>query len=120
MNFFLKTAYGDSNDFVGSTIEVKTQGLYQGNGAAPDGWCMISITILRCHKSKGCGAKFLAPISLVNCDLAAILFVDDTDLLHLIMEQLESIDETFEGLQDSVHNWGKLLIATGGALKPPK
>ena len=36
------------------------------------------------------------------------------------MEKIESIDETFEGLQDRVHNWGKLLIATGGALKPPK
>ena len=23
-------------------------------------------------------------------------------------------------MQDSVHNWGKLIIATGGALKPPK
>ena len=36
------------------------------------------------------------------------------------MEKIESIDETFEGLQDSVYNWGKLLIATGGTLKPPK
>ena len=55
----------------------------------------------------------------VKSDLAAILFVDDTDLLHLIMEKIESIDETYEGLQASFHNWGKLLIATGGALKPP-
>ena len=106
--------------FSGSTIEVKTQGLCQGNGAAPAGWCVISITILRFHKRKGYGAKFLAPISLVKSDLAAILYVDDTDLLHLIMEKIESIDETFEGLQDSVQKWGKLLIATGGALKPPK
>ena len=81
---------------------------------------MISIIILWCQKRKGYGAKFLAPISLVKSDLAAIIFVDDTDILHLIMGRIESIDDTFEGLQDSVHNWGKLLIATGGALKPPK
>ena len=52
MNSFLRTAYGDSKDFSGSTIEVKTQGLCQGNGTAPAGWCVISITILRCHKRK--------------------------------------------------------------------
>ena len=120
MKFFLQTAYGDSKGFFGSTIEVKTQGLCQGNGAAHVGWCVISITVLQCHKRKGYGDKFLAPISLVKSDLEAILFVDDTDLLHLIMIKTESIDETFEGLQDIVHNWGKLLIATGGALKPPK
>ena len=87
MEIFLQTAYGDSKDFSGSTTEVKTQGLCQGNGAAPAGWCVISITILWCYKRKGYGAKFLAPISLVKSDLTAILFVDDTDLLHLIMEK---------------------------------
>ena len=120
MKFFLRIAFGDLKDFAGSTINVKTQGLCQGNGAAPAGWCVISITILWCHKRKGYGAKFLAPISLRKSDLTAILFVDNTDLPHLIMETIESIDETFEGLQDSVHNWGKLLITTGGALKPQK
>ena len=87
MKFFLQTVYGDLKDFSGSTIEVKTQVLCQGNGAAPAVWCVISITILRCHKRKGYGAKFLAPISLVKSDLEEILFVDDTDLLHLIMEK---------------------------------
>ena len=87
MVFSLQTAYGDLKEFSGSTIEVKTKGLCQGNVAAPAGWCVISITILWCHKRKGYGAKFLAPISLVKIDLAAILFVDDTDLLHLIMEK---------------------------------
>ena len=120
MKIFLRIAYGDSKDFSGSRIEVKMQGPCQGNGAEPAGWCVISITILRCQKRKGYGSKFLAPMSLVKSDLAAILLVDDTDLLHLIMEKIESIDETFEGLQDSVNNWVKLLIATRGALKPPK
>ena len=87
MKLFLQIAYGDLKDLAGSTIEVKVQGLCQENGAAPSGWCVIPITILRYHKRKGYGAKFLVPISLVKSDLAAILFVDDTDLLHLIMEK---------------------------------
>ena len=37
MKYFLRTAYGDSKQFRGSTIEVKCQGLCQGNGAAPAG-----------------------------------------------------------------------------------
>ena len=93
--FSLQTAYGDLKEFSGSTIEVKTKGLCQGNVAAPAGWCVISITITWCHKSKGYGAKLLAPISLIKSDLAALIFVDNTDLLRLIMEKIESIDETF-------------------------
>jgi hypothetical protein len=46
MKFFLRTAYGDSKAFAGSTVEIKMQGLGQGNGASPAGWCVISIMIL--------------------------------------------------------------------------
>ena len=50
----------------------------------------------------------------------AILFVDDTDLLHLDMAREETVSEAVDTIQESVTNWGKLLIATGGALKPIK
>jgi hypothetical protein len=43
MKYFLRTAYGDSTDSANSKIEVKFQGLCQGNGAAPTGWAVISI-----------------------------------------------------------------------------
>jgi hypothetical protein len=35
MKFFLCTAYRDSKDFARSFIEIKMQGLGQGNGASP-------------------------------------------------------------------------------------
>ena len=35
MKIFLRTAFGDSKDFAGLTIEVKTQGICQGKCAAP-------------------------------------------------------------------------------------
>ena len=53
MKYFLRTAYGDSTNFAGSKITVKFQGLCQGNGAAPAGWAVISITIFMAHKEKG-------------------------------------------------------------------
>ena len=48
------------------------------------------------------------------------MFVDDTDLIHIKMDENEQADETLFNLQESITNWGKLLLATGGALKPSK
>jgi len=120
MKFFLRTAYGDSKDFNELSIEIKMQGLGQGNGASPAGWCAISIMILRAHGAKGHGAQFIASMFQVRWSLLAILYIDDTDLLHLNMEGDESVQEVHLALQQSIENWGKLLIATGSSLKPDK
>ncbi len=120
MNYFLRTVYGDSTNFAGSTIEIKTQGLGHGNGASPAGWCVISIIILRAHGKNGFCTRFVAPMSLVKRNLSAILYVDDRDLLHLNMERNELVWEVRRSLQQSIGNWGKLLIATGGSVKPEK
>ncbi len=96
------------------------QGPGQGNGASPAGWCVISIVILRAHGAKGHGAHFMAPMSLVRRSLSAILYVDDTDLLHINMDAEESIVEVHAAIQRAIENWGRLLIATGGTLKPDK
>ncbi len=120
MKFFLCTSFGDSRSCAGSVIDIKTQGLCQGNGAAPAGWAVVSIVILNAHKKAGHGEKFLCPISLIRTNQAAVLFVDDTDVIHLDMDQVEDEYEALSGLQRSVTSWGDLLIATGGSLKPSK
>ncbi len=120
MKFFMQTAYGDSKTFAKSTIKIKMQGLGQGNGASPMGWGVISITILQVHGAKGHGAHFIAPMSQVQSSLSAILYVNNTDLLHLNMDTNESIQEVHITLQQAIENWGQLLIATGGSLKPEK
>ena len=56
----------------------------------------------------------------VKANIAAILFVDDIDIIHLTMDKSETAVEAHAALQASVTNWGNLLIASGGALKPPK
>ncbi len=120
MQFFLRTAFGDSKSAAGSKVEIKTQGLCQGSGAAPAGWAVVSIAILHAHKKKGHGATFLCPITGTYSQLSAILFVDDTDVVHLRMDAEESVLEAHEQLQESVLSWDNLLIATGGSLKPAK
>jgi hypothetical protein len=52
----------------------------------------------------------------MKTDLAAILYVDDTDIIHLDMIKDESVADTHAALHASVMSWGNLLIATGGAL----
>ncbi len=120
MKFFLRTAFGDSTNYSGSSIEFKTQGLCQGSGAAPVGWAVVSIAILRAHKQNGHAATFLCPLTDTFTQLSAILFVDDTDVIHFWMDADESALEAHQHLQDSVLSWGNLLIATGGSLKPSK
>ncbi len=58
MKFFLHNSFGDSKRFASGGVNVKVQGLTQGNGASPSGWAVISIMILRAHGKKGHGAKF--------------------------------------------------------------
>ena len=41
--------------------------------------------------------------------LAAILYVDDTDVIHLQMDSIEMAEEAHQDLQDSVSSWGNRL-----------
>ncbi len=120
MKFFLQTGFGDSTLFAGGGIRIKTQGLTQGNGVSPAGWAVISICILGAHGKKGHEAKFYCPITNLQHHLMTILYVDDTDLLHIDLTKDESVDEVHNAIQTSVNSWGNLLIATGGVLQPSK
>ena len=62
----------------------------------------------------------MCPISWTSGHLATILFVHDTDILHINLGSNQTVNETHEALQASIYNWGQLLIASGGAFKPAK
>src|SRR6056300_1814443 len=73
------------------------------------------------HKENGHGATFVCPFTPEKTmNLAALLFVDDTDIIHINMDRRESIQEVHAALAASVDSWNNLLIATGGALHPDK
>ncbi len=122
MKFFLRTGYGDPANYAGGESEdaedpVKTQGMCQGNGAAPTEWTVTSIPMIAAHKCKGHGAHLISPISEITDHIVGGLFVDDTDLVHVNMQAVETILDAHSWLQELVINWGRLLITTGGALK---
>ncbi len=120
MKFFLWMGFGNSTDFASSTLSIKTQGLCQGNGTSPAGWAVVSICIISAHKKKGNRAHFTCPITKLKSHIAGIIYVDDTDLVHFRMDKDQGKDEAFYRLQEAITNWGKLLIASGGPLKPVK
>ena len=89
--YFLWTAYGYSKIFSGSTTKLKFQGICQGSGVAPPGWTVIYITIICAQKMKGHGRHFVCTISNLNGHLADLLFVDDTDMIHINLKAEETV-----------------------------
>ncbi len=120
MNCFLRMGFGDSREFASATGNIKTQGMCQGNGAAPAGWTVDSIAMIQAHKRKGHRVHMQCPITKKSIHLASTLFVDDMDLKHLDLNKTEFTANAHSALQESIINWGNLLLATGGALKPAK
>ena len=59
------------------------------------------------HGAKGHDAQFMAPMSLVQRSLWAILYVDNMDLLHINMDAVEVIDKVHIAIQSANANLGK-------------
>ncbi len=120
MKIFFSTAYGDLNTVASSHVDIKIQGLCQGNSAALAGWAAVSITILCVHKRKGHRMRIVCPVSKLKGHVAAVVYVDDTDVIHLDLGKEETVEEAHTQLQESVLSWGYLLIPTGKSLKLSK
>ena len=62
----------------------------------------------------------MCPISELKTNISGVIYVDDTDIIHFRMDKTEDVADAHFHLQSSINNWGKLMIATGGSLKPEK
>ncbi len=119
MKFFLKTGWGESQSFMGGNILRILHGLCQGNGAAPAAWLMLSSVLVTVYKNLGFGSTVESPMTRVWLENMGVLFVDDTDLF-IMNECVKSGYDVWEESQGALTAWGKLLISTGGMLKPEK
>lgn len=108
---FLYIAFRYLDMAVGSTIKQKPWG-----GATHTWWAVVSSTTLWAHKSQGLGATILCLARGLRKNVACILYVDDTDILHLSTGKTETAPEALFAKQCSISRWGNLLTATGGAL----
>ena len=84
---------------------------------------------LECNKHSHCQniqgpriwrAHFVCAWSGVILIVAALLYVDNTDLLHMSRDERISDSEFIANVQQATYYWAKLLQATWGNLKPKK
>lgn len=120
MKFFLRTGFGDSKSFFGGTDSSPYGGLGQGNGAAPPAFTAVSTLLIMAFVAMGHGNEVECAITGFCFSIAAIMYVDDTDLLTWARSSCASDEEFRQQVQDAVTDWTKLVLATGGALRPDK
>ena len=88
--------------------------------AAPASWTTTNITMIKAHKRKENGVHLINPISKGGLHVVGTIFLDNTYQEHFDMRRNETEEEAREKIQESIINWGRLLIATGGVSKPIK
>jgi hypothetical protein len=95
------------------------QGLCQGNGAAPACWLMLSSLMMSVYRRGNHVSTWVLPISREAIEFIGEIYVDDTDLLTILLNVFDS-DAVLLASQNNLDKWAKLLIATGGTLNPDK
>ena len=95
-------------------------GLGQGSGSSPPSFLVLSVLIVNAYRRMGHGPKLTSAYMSRLFLLAAIMYVDDTDLLHWADSPTTSDAELIAQVQTASTDWSMLAQATGGALKPAK
>lgn len=120
MTFYLRTGYGVSQQGYGGSPDDPTFGLGQGNGMAPSGFSAVSTLMIETYKRLGHASEFCGAWSGIMFLLAAIIYVDDTDLLLVARSRDMHLNDFFQQTQSAVMDWGFIVQATGGYLKSAK
>jgi hypothetical protein len=120
MNLYIKSGFGQSTLTYGGTKDDPTFGLAQGNGAAPPGFLAVSTLMINAYRALGHGTSFVGAWSGDVFFLAAVLFVDNSDLLHMVNSQTSTNQAFFDKVWKASFDWGRLVQATGGYLKHVK
>jgi hypothetical protein len=92
------------------------QGVYQGNGAGPIIWAVVSSPLLRIMKEEGFGTFFKTSLSGQDIRIVGYAFVDDTDLIQTGRNSHTTGEEVCQDMQKALNLWEGLIRATGGAL----
>ena len=94
-------------------------GFGQGNGAAPPGFLAVNILLIEAYRRQGHGARFTPGLARDALILAAVIYVNDSNLLHLA-QSTPTDAEFLASVQAATVDWTGLVHASGGSLKPAK
>ena len=116
----IRCAYGQSSTTYGTDYAEKPmQGVYQGNGARPIIWVVVSSPILHILKEDGFGTFFQTAISQQQIRIVGYAFVDDKDLIQTPKDG-QTFVKVNEEMQNAMNLWEGLIKNTGGALATDK
>jgi hypothetical protein len=79
----------------------------------------VSTLIINIYCQLGHGTEFVGAWLRDVFMLAAVLYLDDSDLLH-VAKGLSTDDELLASVQSATNAWAGLVHVTGGSLKPQK
>jgi hypothetical protein len=119
MTWYLKTAFGQSKISFGGTALDPSMGLGQGNSVPPLGFLAVCTLMINIYRNLGHGVTFIGARAQDTFTLAAVLYIDDSDLFHMAIG-MPSDEEFLQLVQNATNNWAGLVHATGGLLKPQK
>jgi hypothetical protein len=119
MTYYLRTGFGLASTGYGGTASSPFMGPAQGSCASPPIWTAISTLILMAYHRDGHGVTMTTAWTALVKKIGAILYVDDTDLLHMNNTGDDTIS-FIDQVQSALTSWSRLLQATGGNLKPEK
>jgi hypothetical protein len=123
MKHYIRTIFGDSQDYYGGKKWVSEDGQWphgngQGNGNGPSLWSCISSPLLNILREEGFGITWESPISKAPIKLSAIGFVDDMDYIQTQNpEDCTDMTALFAKAQAGMRLWDDLLRTTGGSLE---
>ncbi len=88
--------------------------------AAGSGFTAMSLLIVNAYLRDGFGARIYSSYYKHLLILAAVMYADDTDLVHWSSLPSCTPVELIATAQTATYAWGDLAIATGAAMKPDK
>jgi len=120
MGWFLRTGFGLSDSPFRGSDDSPMMGLGQGSSAAAPAFSITSLLQTKAYHRLGhCEPMYSAWSGMILL-LAAVIYVDDTDLLVRARSRTMSDTEFFNQIQASLFAWGAVVMATGGHLKQKK
>ena len=98
MKHHIRTTYGDSafTMHIDGTL-IPYEGVLQGNGVSPASWVLVSTPLLNMLREAENGGHFISPLSKERSHTVGFVYVDDTDLIQLNMNNIEiSVEEIMQ------------------------
>ncbi len=107
--------YVKSGKRYGGTPDQPNSSLNQVSGASPPGFLALSALVVNAYQCIDHGTRIKSAYVGRLFWLAAVMYVDDTDILHW-----PPSPHTDDDVQQAITDWGHLSHASSGILKAPK